>query len=261
MALNGNKANILYDNLMRRHAVTYSGAIVSGFEAINAYDWRDFSIFRAAVGTTNLDTTTDEEETIDCCALWAVARSIVGTVTLQLEESPGVFTTKATFSLVANEEHLAMASFTAVVLPSGRIIRWVIAAGAAVLNIRQMAVGLKLSNPIGQYVGQTPASLHQGFVTTSIISVNGSHIGRNWRRLERKDTLSWEHLERAWVRTYWEPFSLHAARYSFFYQWAPVSFPGEVVLAAAESIDAPVNKTVDRMAVTMPLLCLGKRPV
>jgi hypothetical protein len=256
-----NQAIVLYDNLMRTEAntVSYSGSEVSGFEVENAYDWRDFSLFRAATGTTTVDTLLAAATTMDTAVVWTADRGVSGTIVLKTETAAGsgVFTTQATFSLSASGESMLIATFASVTVALGAKVRWEVQAGAAVLDIKQLCVGVRLTNPIGQYVGQTPPNLFQGVVTTNVIAVNGSIIGRNYRRLERRDELKWDYLDPAWLRTYWEPFARHAARNAFFYQWAPSSYPLEVVMASAESIVAPENMMPPpKMKVSMPVRAL-----
>jgi len=259
MALN--RAVILYNNVMRQtgNATTYSTAQVAGFEVENAYDWRDFSLFRAAIGTTTVDTLLAAAATMDTAVVWGADRSLAGTITLKTETAAasGVFTTQATFTLSATQDSMLIATFTSTVVASGARVRWEIAAGAAVLDIKQLCTGVRLTNPIGQYSGVTPPNLFQGVKTTNVIAVNGSIIGRNYRRLERHDTIEWDYLDPAWLRTYWEPFATAAARNAFFYQWAPVDYPLEVVLAAAEDIVAPENMMPPpKMRAKMPIRAL-----
>lgn len=252
-----NKAIVLYSNVMRvtGNTTSYSGTEVTGFEVENTYDWRDFSLFRSDTGTNTVDTVLAADTTIDCGAVWTVNRELAGTILLQLETSPSVFTTLATFTLSAVAETLLLTSFTSVVGLAGRKVRWSIAAGAASLDVRQLCVGVKLENPIGQYVGHKPINLFQGIVTTNIISVNGSIIGRNYRRLTRRDSIEWSPLDPGWLRTYWEPFTKHASRNAFFFQWAPATYPTEVVFASAESIDPPENiSPPPKMKVSMPIV-------
>jgi len=280
MALN--KAKILWDSYLRKagNVTTYSGAEVSGFEMENAYDWRDYSIFRAAVGTTNLDTVLAITTTISEAAVWIAQRPgdysllydgqqvvydgqpvvFAGSLLFQYESAPGVFTTLATFGFNPDQDTLAMVSFAPVVVPFGRKLRWVVQGGSATTDIRQLAAGVAMENPIGQHVGQTPPTLRSGVVVTNVITVNGSIIGRNYRRLDRSDSIDWSPVMGSWVRNTWEPFTKHASKNAFFYQWAPLLWPDEVVFAAAGDIDAPANANpTPRMKVSMPLRCLSAR--
>lgn len=256
-----NQALILYNNLMRviGNTTTYTGTEVEGFEVENTYDWRDFSLFRAEAATRNVDTVVLASTSFDTAAIWTAGRGITGTIILQVETGPATatFTTIYTFTLLASGDTMAMAAFTEVTALAGARVRWRIEAGASRLDIKQLCVGIGIENPIGQYVGQNPPNLFHGVVTTNVIAVNGSIIGRNYRRLERKTEISWQHLQPSWVRTYWQPFAKHCARNSFFYQWSPANYPLEVVMAAAEDIIPPVNASPPPlMSVSMPLRCL-----
>jgi len=254
-----NKAIILYDNVMRvSGAVTsYSGTEESGFEVENAYDWRDFSLFRAEDGDSIVDTIVEGETFVDCAVVWFADREDGAVIQLFAELTTGVFTLLATFTLENGGQTMQITSFTGVTIPDGKRLRWYITAGAEALDIRQLCAGRRLVNPIGQYVGQTPVNLFQGVVTNNVIAVNGSIIGRNYRRLERRDTIKWDYVTPEFVRDSWEPFTKHCARRAFFYQWAPTDFPQEVAMASMEELIAPSNMMPPpKMLVTMPILAL-----
>jgi hypothetical protein len=107
---------------------------------------------------------------------------------------------------------------------------------------------------MGQWADITPPTLYSGVVLSNVIAENGSILGRNVRRAEKKGELSLDYLDPTWVRTSWDAFAIHAARYPFFYRWDPVGHPAEVAFAAAESIQAPRNSSPPPyMSVSMPM--------
>lgn len=239
------------------NATTYSGTGSVGFGVENSYDWRDFTLFRADVGVTTVDTLVAVDTDLASAAIWTRDRAESATITLQYESAPSVFTTLITFTLAVGQQTMKLATFAPVTVLTGRRIRWSISAGLTTLDIRQLCAGEYFENPIGQYVGQNPPNLFHGVVTTNVMAVNGSIIGRNYRRLERVASLDWQPVTPEFVRSTWEPFALHAARHAFFYQWSPVSYPDELCFASADNIDPPMNiAPPPKMKVSMPIKCL-----
>lgn len=250
-------AEVLYDNALRDDDITYSGAVTLGFEPENAVDWRDFSLFRPAVGTSTFDVIVPANHTIDTAYLWPLINSgaSITSVAIQYESAPATFTTLYTFTPTTNS--ILSGKFGAVTVLAGRKVRVVFTGVVGDFDIRQVTVGRRLQFPIGQWVGVAPPSLVSGVVMENVISVNGSVIARNVRRTEKKAMINLNYLEQSWVRNTWDPFAQHATRYAFWYSWNPVGYPAELAFAVAEEISAPTNSTpVPRMAVEMPLRVL-----
>jgi len=107
----------------------------------------------------------------------------------------------------------------------------------------------------GQWSGISPTELNQGIVNGNTMSVNGSFLGRNRRRFEKKGNIKLENLSQSWVRSTWEPFSLAAAEHAFFYRWNPTEYPDDVSFAVGE-IRGPENTTAGNMSVSMPIMYL-----
>ena len=253
---------VLYDNVFRSGgSVAYSGSETSGFEAINAYDWRDFTLFAPADGDSNLEVTLPETTTLTSFAVWIASGSALTSVAAYYEDSPGSFTLLgissppgATFPGVVTSPQ--MLSFTGQSVPAGRKVR-VSFLGASSLKVRQVTVGAHLTMQRGQRSGVSPATMTGGLVVSNSIAVNGSIIGRDIRRLDRRGTIDLSHLTEAWVRSDWEPFAIHAQRYPFWYQWDPTNYASEVAFAVADQIEAPRNSgTPGLMQVSMPIRTL-----
>jgi len=243
---------ILYDNAARDAGVSpvYSGSIVSGFEPINASDWRDFSLFRAASGTSTLDYAMAQDRAIDSACIY-LATICAGTITLQYESSPAVYTTLATWNNASVGVH--MQQLASVTVLAGRNVRWLFSL-TGLTDIRQLAAGPALIIPIGQRSGLNPPTLTQGIVVNNTIATNGSIIGRSIRRMDRKTQLSVEYITPEYVRTTWESFAQHAVTKAFFYSWDYQTYPDEVTMSIAESIGAPENMPNPRfMKVDWPL--------
>jgi hypothetical protein len=135
---------------------------------------------------------------------------------------------------------LTFGQFSSVTVLSGRKIRFVITAGTELL-IRQLVVGEAMVAETGQFASMQYPTLLGGLKLTNSISANGSIIGRDVKRVERMGSLNLDLLTPSWVRSTWEPFAYHAARYPFIYVPNFAAYPNEVAFSVAESIDAPSN--------------------
>lgn len=248
-------AQVLYDSAFYRYrsVLAYDGAVVTGFEPANICDWRDFTIFRVGVASTvHLKVQLGADTVFDCAQVWCPASGANGAVaTFETSPDNAAWTTRATFSPDASGTIL-WTDFTSVTMLSGQWVRWTIVAGG-VSDFRQLSAGPKLMFPIGQWMDVGPPSLLSGVVMDNVIAVNGSILGRNYRRLEKKGDFTLTHLSQSWVRTYWDVFAQHAARRAFWWRWNPTEYPLEIAFAAAEDIVAPVNdKPPPLMRTSMP---------
>lgn len=250
--------DVLYDNAFRDATPSYSGTITTGFEAVNAVDWRDFTKFRPSVGTTTFDVTCPANHAIDSFAFWAKMNVDAScTFLLQYESSVGVYTTLGSSisrnDLVANP--MIFQTFAAVTVLAGRKIRLsCTVATTGDWDIRQVTAGTRLTFETGQWAGLSPSRLQQGVVAENVIAQNGSIIARNLRRLEKQGKISLQYLTASWVRTYWNPFAVHASRYPFWFRHNPTDYATESAFAAASEINAPVNAMpTPRMSVDMPI--------
>ena len=244
------KPKILYSNVVRGITPAFSGATVSGKGPSNATDWQDFSFFTADTG--NLDYTMAVDTDIDAVAIYVATTAGSNSIVLQYESSPATYTTLKTFSTPSGT--LDIEEFTSVTVLAGRKIRFAITA-ATTMNIRQLVVGEVMEAEIGQFASMTYPTLLGGVKASNSISQNGSLLSRSIKRVERVGNLDLEYLTAAWVRSTWEPFARHAARYPFIYQPDPTNRPAEVAMAVASGgIEAPANMGKgDRMSVQMKL--------
>jgi hypothetical protein len=244
-------AQVLYDSAFFRYrsVLTYDGTVVSGFEAANMCDWRDFTVFRVgAAGTVHLKIQLGAATTFDCAQVWCPVSGANGaTVTFDTSPDNSTWTVRATFTPDASGTIL-WTDFTPVTMGMNEWVRFTIVA-TGISDFRQLSAGPKLMFPIGQWAEVAPPSLLSGVVMNNVIAVNGSI-----RRLEKKGDFQLTHLDQTWVRTYWDVFAQSAARRAFWWRWNPTDYPNEIAFAAAEDIVAPTNdKPPPLMKATMPI--------
>jgi hypothetical protein len=227
----------LYDNALRGITPTFSGTTVSGSPPANAHDWRDFSYFQADSG--NLDYTMTANTDIDTVSVYVANFTGTGaeTIELQYESSPSVYTSLQTINPAGGK--LTFDEFTGVTVSSGRNIRFVITVGTGSLLIRQLVVGEVMEAEQGQWSTATNPEFFQGIQVSNNIAQNGSVLGRSIKRVEKRGKVMLDHLTASWVRSTWEPFAQHMARYPFVYSWNPRDYPDEIGWCVANSIKAP----------------------
>lgn len=244
---------VLYNNASRQASPSYSGSVTSGFEPQNAFDWRDFSLFRPNTGTTQIDITLTSNIVLNRAAIWCAPApgSSVTSIKLQYESSPGVFTDVSTWG--SPSASILWSSFADINAVSGRKVRWLFTGVTGYFDIRQLVCGPVLQFEIGQWVGISPASLQFGVIVENVIAVNGSILARNVKRVEKKGEIKLNYLTESWVRNSWNSFAIHATRYPFLWLWNPAKSQ-DAAFAAAESIEGPVNEMpTPRMSVNMPI--------
>lgn len=246
-----NLGDVLWDNVLRDATPVESAAAASGFEVINATDWRDFTLYRPQA-SAYFTVTLPADRVVDTCC-WFVGTAFAGSsITLSYESSVGVFTTLATLSTATTG--LKYTTFNAVTVLATRKIKVQFNSntGAAVY-LKQITVGQRMVLPIGEWADKTPHALNSGYVVENVISMNGSIIARNLRRVEKSGAINLEYLTESWVRAYWEPFTAHAARYAFLYRWNPTDYSSDIIFAVADQINPPANMMPPPlMKVSMP---------
>jgi hypothetical protein len=254
-------AQVLYDNALRKGTVSYNGVIIPGFEPVNAYDWRDFSLFRwePAAGSRVLMVQIDSAILVDSLVFWATAEIPAGLVFGLDWSTDGIGWTPLLSGLTVAGEMQWLDVPTPVTVPATKWLRFYLHNSTGLpIDFRQISFGPKLQFPMGQWNGIAPPKLLHGVVVETVISVNGSILGRNLRRITKEGMLSLNYLTQDWVRNSWNPFAIHASKYAFWWRWNPVTYPTEIALTVADKIEAPKNSSPPgRMEVSMPLLYLS----
>lgn len=244
----------LYNNVLRGITPTWSGTTVSGKGPGNATDWRDFSFFQADSG--NLDFTMTADTDIDTLSVYVANFTGTGaeTIELQYESAPATYTSLQTINPAGGK--LTFDEFSSVTVLNGRKIRFVITVGTGSLLIRQLVVGEVLESERGQWASATVPTFYAGIQVTNSIAQNGSVLGRSIKRVEKQGKIMLDYLSAGWVRSSWEPFAQHCARYPFIYQWNNRDYPSETAFAAATKINPPEHSQNGLLSANMPLRLL-----
>ena len=251
---------ILFDSRFRDTGVvlSYSVAEVAGFEKENAVDWRDFSLFRAATGTTELDGLLSADGDVDTFSWYIKTPSTDYTFKLQYESAPATFTDLATVD-TSVDPLIGMKTFNKVTVLNGRKIRVQLIGLTTVEDIRQFTAGVRLDFPIGQHQGIRPPNLRGRFVMSNLIGVNGSFLGRDKIRADIQGEIELEFVQpQTFVRDLWLAMMEHAERFAFFYAWDLDGFADEVVFAWARDTPRPLNSGPnEKMLVELPWSALA----
>ena len=251
-------AQLLWDSVAWDNVSTlvYSDVSIVGFEPQNAFDWRDFSTFRCVAGTQTVDFTLPSGGTVDTVCAWPVAGASNGATVQAFWYNGSAWAALGPPLTPDGSGNIIWQDFASTVIPAGGKVRFQIV-GTGTSDWRQLSVGPKMIFPIGQWSGVSPPQLYQGVVLENVMSVNGSILGRNVRRLEKKGVLSLNYLQPDWIRNVWNPFTINAARRPFWWRWNPAEYPQEVAFAAASEIQPPTNdRPAPMMKVDMPILFL-----
>ena len=255
--------NLWYKNALMGAPYTLNGGITeaSGFEWANVSDWRDFTEFKwAPVSMSYIEMTLATTQSVSAFILWAsVCNHSLYTLSAELGSPGGGFTDLA--DIHTGSTLPVPVTFAAVSVPSGNKIRItrVLIGGEPDINhfFRLAFAGSGMVPERGMFNGVQPPTLSGSIVSDTVISVNGSIIGRNTRRVDRQMRLDFSPVSAAWVRNNWEPFVSHMQKYGCFYQWNPVTYPLECAFGGAESIVPPENSNLKGfMKVSMPMRLL-----
>lgn len=245
-----NYGDVMYDNVMRDATPVYSATDIPAYAVANLFDWLNYSLFQPQ-NLATIDVTVPAGRTLTDVTYWVATPTVSSYFELYYESAPSTFTLLGTFGL--DTAGIRTYPFSSVTVSAGRRVRVKFYGVGTTTFMRQLFVGTKLTFPAGEWVDKTPHALQSGFVVENVISMNGSIIGRNIRRVEKSGKIELEHLTESWVRNYWEPFVTHATRLPFFYRWNPTDYSQDVIFAAADSIVPPMNMSPPPlMKVSMP---------
>lgn len=252
---------ILFDSRYRDAQVilAYSAAQVEGFELANAFDWRDFSLFRVAAGATQIESIAIIQGDLDSFSYY-IKKPVNGdyTIKLQYESAPTVFTDLTTVD-TSVDPLIGMKTFAKVTLLALRKTRILFDGVSVSEDVRQLTAGVRLDFPIGQHQGIRPPNLRGEFVQSNNIGVNGSFIGRDKVRADIRGDIELEFVQpTTFVRDQWLTLMEHAERFAFYYAWNLDDFPDEVVFSWARDTPRPINSGPnDKMTVSLPWSALA----
>lgn len=249
-----------YDNAITGATYTLSGGLseTPSFAWSYVSDWLDFTEFVWA-GTIGAAATVASVKPLSAFGLWLAVNTDGGTYQLSAELSGAGngYTVVATLVKAANDTVPTFVSFTQITLSAGAHFRVTRLTSGTSHYVREMFVGPTFTPERGMWSGVKPPDQAGTLVTSMTVSVNGSILGRNIRRMDRMQEVSFHPVTQAWVRGPWEAFQLAMAKYACFYQWNPVDYPNEVAFAAAEGITPSENTTpAGYMSVKMMLRIL-----
>lgn len=120
----------------------------------------------------------------------------------------------------------------------------------AEIGIIRAGVALQMQRPV--FGGVLPIGLNRIVETRHSISETGQWLGRTIQRQARRTAMEWMHLEAAWYRSTFEPFSLALPQTPFGLIQNPLRMPESVAWAWTDQTPEPANMGIrDLMQVSL----------
>jgi hypothetical protein len=120
------------------------------------------------------------------------------------------------------------------------------------IGIIRAGVALQMQRPV--FGGVQPIGLTRLVETRHSISETGQWLGRTIQRQARSTTMEWAHLEAAWYRANFEPFSLALPQTPFGLIQNPLRMPESVAWCWTDQTPQPTNMGIrDLMSVSLTM--------
>jgi hypothetical protein len=217
----------------------------------------DFTFQRWACGTLPANWTIVLAANADLDTVFIAAHNLGSTGSTVLVQTAstlgGAFTTRATV-VPTDDSTIAVMINNAGAPYSVREIRIRVtgASGAAEIGIIRAGKALQMQRPV--FGGVAPIGLNRLIETRHAISETGQWLGRTIQRQARRTTMDWQHLEAAWYRSDFEPFSLTLPQAPFGLIQNPLRMPESVAWCWVDQPPAPSNMGVrDLMSVSLEI--------
>lgn len=243
-----NHARILYSPISG--TVTASGSN-GGFAQT------DFTFQRWACGTLPANWTLVAAANVLVDTVFIAAHNLGSTGSTVLIQTAstlgGAFTTRATV-VPTDDSAIAVMINNAGSPYSIREIRIRVtgASAAAQIGIIRAGVALQMQRPV--YAGTMPIGLSRMVETRHSMSETGQWLGRTVQRQARRTSMNWMHLEAAWYRANFEPFSLSLPQSPFGLIQNPSKMPESVAWCWTDAAPMPETMGIrDLMSVSLEI--------
>lgn len=213
----------------------------------------DYTFQRWAVGAPPSNWTLVTAADADVDTVFIAAHSLAGaTVAIQTAATVGgAFTTRATINPTDNSTIAVMfnndgAAYTI------RELRIAITGGSGTEQVGIIRAGkaLQMQRPV--FGGVQPIGLSRIVETRHAISEAGQWLGRTIQLQARRTSMNWMHLNSAWYRSEFEPFSLALPQTPFGLIQNPLRMPESVAWCWTDETPAPENMGIrDLMSVSL----------
>lgn len=252
------KAIICYENHGEAALSAVATSERAGFVAASAFDWRSTTYWSptAAAGTHSVTLTLAAPMPVDYFAVYRHnLAACEATIQLQYSTDAGVTWRNAGPVMTPTDNECAIQQL---VPRSANLWRVVVVTGNA--NPCYLGV-IAFGRQLATYRGMPP-----GFVVPRHARKNqilnsqtegGQWAGRSLVARGARTEIQMQHVDRDWVRTYWEPFCQHAELRPFFFSWNHEDHPEDAVFAwlDGELPELPVDADFVHQ-VRMPVRCL-----
>lgn len=217
----------------------------------------DFTNQRWAAGalTANWKIVTAATASVDTVFIAAHNLGSTGsTVAVQTAATVGgAFTTRATIAPTDNSAIAAMINDNGTPY-SIREVRLVITGASPDVSIGIIRAGVALQMQRPVFGGAQPIGLNRVVETRHSQSETGQWLSRTIQRQARRTEMAWQHLEAAWYRSTFEPFSLTLPQTPFGLIQNPLRMPESVAWCWTDQTPTPENMGIrDLMSVSLTM--------
>jgi hypothetical protein len=240
---------ILYDDVWDDATITASTEDTDA-EAANVADGLTWDYWRPTALPATLTATLDDPAQVDY-ALFAAHDFGTMEVTLTLEYYDGSWHSIA--EIMPGTDRVFALLFSTV---TGTAFRLTVSGDDSPEQIPSLGVlmmGQSLVMERGQILKNNPITYSRRTIVRPQVSEGGKLLGRSIRRQGVGTDLEFQYLTATWVRTYFEPFILHARTKPWGWIWQPEAYPTEVALlwtpSGKEDIQPKYNGLQTRMDV------------
>lgn len=222
------KALICYENHGESPATLTASSERAGFVAASAFDWRSTTYWSptAGAGTHTLTMTFAEAVAADYFAAYRHnLETCEATIVLQYSTDAGSTWSDAFTAVSPTDNECVIKTFTQQAATHWKVV--VVTANASECFLGVVAFGRRLTTYRGMPPGfVVPRHARKNQILNSQTE-GGQWAGRSIIARGARTEIEMQHVDRAWVRTYWEPFLLHAELRPFFFSWNHSDYPGD----------------------------------
>lgn len=225
-----------YHNLLNDPTVTSIVAdpagnpAAAGFEIANVHDWLDHDFWKAT--TAGVDAgfklTLSGALTADYFAVAAHDLFTQG-ATIQLQYWTGAAWADAVAAFGPADNGVRFKTFNSISAAQWRVL--VSGAPTAAVSLGVVSFGNRLTIPAPVGLGFSPPNFAHADQILNNRANGGALLGRSviGKGIDL-DSISFDLLDPAWMRTNWIPFMEHATKYPFFFQWNDSDYNNEGAL-------------------------------
>lgn len=242
----GNKARIMYENLLVNGTVTASDEDTNN-PVENLFDYRTDDFFKqGSAGITNVDLTLTGSDSANYFAFYnSDLADNSGTIKLQYWNGSTYVDATSTITVTSAAPYVEF-------FDSKTSDKWrIVITSSAPSSVGLASFGEYLGIERGLYIGFTEPLLARETELLDNTTDGGNYIGQSLISKGVATNLNIEFASDDWVRQSWLPFVKHAETKPFWVSWDATNYATEVAYCKASNIGKPVHTHYGFMAVNL----------